>query len=378
MLIMLEMVQTAGLGLALLFLAVLAWGLRRRAGVREPGTPAVSVLVAARNEETALPACLTALAAQDYPPDKTEFILLDDASTDRTGDLVRAWAERDARFRVVRLEEPEQRTVGPKKRALIAGLAVCRGEIVLVTDADCVAGPRWVRRMMECFEPEVAAVAGAVRSRHNRSWMGKLTTFEGVVNAVLNAAVIGAGGALSCIGSNFAYRREAFHAVGGFDRGARSVSGDDDLLLQKFKAAGYRVRFCFDPEARVETDGPETARAYWSRKRRHLSAGKRYAPHWIALAGLLYLGCLATLLLAAGWALGLHPELRFLAGWGAFSLGLATLFHRGASRLGESGWWPWSLPAAFLFPLYFVLLQPLTLLAAPAWKGRSVTMKAAA
>src|SRR5512142_2293885 len=50
--------------------------------------PGISVIVAARNEERALPALLRALLAQDYPPERREIILVDDRSTDGTAELL--------------------------------------------------------------------------------------------------------------------------------------------------------------------------------------------------------------------------------------------------------------------------------------------------
>ena len=61
---------------------------RRGAGVAPvllpPQLPRISILVAARDEETALPRCLTALRALHYPPELIEILVGDDASTDRT------------------------------------------------------------------------------------------------------------------------------------------------------------------------------------------------------------------------------------------------------------------------------------------------------
>jgi len=363
--------QAVGLGMALIFVALLFWGLRRRPGPASDGKPRITVLVAARNEEESLPRCLESLAAQDYPRDFCEFVIIDDASADATPQIAQEYAKRDARFRLLRLEETARRAQGPKKRALAAGLHISRGQIILVTDADCAAPSRWISVMTACFGDDVEAVCGMVRYQDTESWWGRLASFEGLVNQILNAAVIGLGGALSCSGANFAYRRETFLDTGGFDTGAKSFSGDDDLLLQRMKARGKKIRFCFSAQACVETEGPEGIRAYWMRKRRHLSAGRRYALHWILLAGLIYLGCLASVLLAVFKVQGLEVQDSFIWIWAAFSLLLIFLFWRGAWRLESRGWMGWAVPAAILFPLNFVLLQPLTLLSAPSWKGRA-------
>lgn len=367
----LQIIQAIGLGVGLVFVLLLFWGLRTRRRAPSTAQPSVSVLVAARDEAANLLRLLESLAVQDYPPDLCEFVIVDDASTDRTSEIIADWSRRDPRFKLLRLAEPERRTVGPKKRALSAGLEISRGEIILVTDADCSVPPGWIREIVRRFDEETDAVCGLIRFHPHPSFWSRLAAFESAVNAILNAAVIGLGGALSCAGANFAYRREAFLRVGGFDANSRSVSGDDDLLLQRMKAQGLKIRFCESPQAVIETAAPQDGRNYWKRKRRHLSAGNRYATHWLVLAALAYLGCLSSVILGIFSILGNIKTFGFLWLWMVFSAALLALFLWGSFKLGLTRFRLWAISGAISFPLIFALLQPLTLWPAPAWKGRS-------
>jgi len=368
---LLEIIQAIGLGVGLVFVLLLFWGLRSRKQALSTAQPSVSVIVAARDEEANLPRLLESLAGQDYPSDRCEFVIVDDASTDRTSDIIADWSHRDPRFKSLRLAESERRIIGPKKRALSAGLEISRGEIILVTDADCIASPSWIREIVRRFEADTDAVCGLIRFHPHPSFWSRLAAFESTVNSILNAAVIGLGGALSCAGANFAYRREAFRKAGGFDADRRSFSGDDDLLLQRMKAQGLKIKFCESPEAVIETAAPQDGRSYWRRKRRHLSAGSRYAVHWLILAALAYLGCLSSVILGIFAILGYVTTMGFLCLWLVFSTTLLAFFLWGSLRLGLSHFRLWAIPGAISFPLIYALLQPLTLLPAPAWKGRS-------
>jgi cellulose synthase/poly-beta-1,6-N-acetylglucosamine synthase-like glycosyltransferase len=368
---LLEIIQVFGLGVGLVFVLLLFWGLRPRREGFSALRPHVSVLVAARAEEANIGACLESLAGQDYPADRCEFILVDDASADGTGQIIQSWCDRDERFRMLRLNETEQRTQGPKKRALAAAYAVSRGEIIMVTDADCTAGPSWIGQMVRRFDYGTDAVCGLIRFRRNPSFWWRLAAFESAVNSILNAAVIGLGGALSCSGANFAYRREAFLRAGGFDAGGGSFSGDDDLLLQRMKAQGSKVRLCDSADAMIETEAPLNRRSYWRRKRRHLSAGSRYSAQWLLLAGIIYAGCLSSVALSVLATIGFTPSQSYVWIWGLFSLALLSFFLFGVWRLKLSRFRLWAFCGAFAFPLIFTLLQPLTLLPAPVWKGRS-------
>ncbi len=367
----LEIIQAIGLGIGLIFVLLLFWGLRTRRRALSTAQPSVSVLVAARDEEPNLPRLLESLATQDYPSDLCEFVIVDDASTDRSSEIIADWSRRDPRFNLLKLAESERRTIGPKKRALSAGLEISRGEIIMVTDADCAVPTGWIREIVRRFDADTDAVCGLIRFHPHPSFWSRLAAFESAVNAILNAAVIGLGGALSCAGANFAYRREAFQKAGGFDTDSRSFSGDDDLLLQRMKSQGLRIRVCDSPDAVIETAAPPDAESYWRRKRRHLSAGSRYAAHWLILAVFAYLGCLSSVWLAILAIFGFGKSTDFIWLWSAFSLVLLTFFLWGSFKLGLTRFRFWAIPGAISFPLIFALLQPLTLLPAPVWKGRS-------
>ncbi|TKJ42334.1 hypothetical protein CEE37_01240 [candidate division LCP-89 bacterium B3_LCP] len=368
---LIETLQIISLSVTLIFMLFLWLGLRRERIISSSWRPTVTVLVAARNEERDLPGCLESLNKQDYPKDLCEFIIIDDGSTDATGEIAKEWSDKDARFRVIRLEDEQSRSLGPKKRALTKGFDASSGDVIICTDADSHFGLGWLSGMIACFDEKTTAVCGMVKFDPSRSFWGKLAAFEGLVDSILNAAVIGIGGALSCFGANFAYRRKVFNDAGGFDVGSGSLSGDDDLLLQRMRSSGGKIRFCANSQSVVMTQSPQDRRSYWNRKRRHLSAGKRYAFHWIMLALVVFIACLTTDLLAVLWFADYHSNLNFAYMWGFFSLALFIIFIRGKMIMLQEGYWIWSLTISLVFPLYFVVIQPLTLLPAPSWKGRS-------
>lgn len=370
MMIWMQAAQFLCVFIATVFVGALGWGLRRRKSAPFTEQPMVSVLVAARDEAENLPSLLAGLERQDYPSEKSEFIIIDDASSDGTAETAERWARKDRRFRVVHLEDDAVLGIGPKKRALAAGIRISRGEILITTDADSLVSPRWIREMISLFSADTGAVCGRVRYHREDGFFARLAAFEGTLQTVLNAGVIGIGGALSCCGANFAYRRSAFEDAGGFESAGNVFSGDDDLLLQRIRSRGWKIRFCDHAESVVRTSAPKHFGVYYQRKRRHLSVGRRYAAHWIALAAAIYIGCASTLALGLCKLAGYDTGNLFLGWWGIFCAAVWWVYWRGVKRLGEKPEWLMSAAAVLLFPLYFVLLQPLTLFAPPAWKGR--------
>ena len=98
----------------------------RKADTRSLGQwPAVSIIIAARNEGTRLPARLNNLLQLNYPGTR-EIIVVSDGSTDHTAEALR---EYEGRVRTVEIE------AGGKPLALNAGVAIATGEILVFADA---------------------------------------------------------------------------------------------------------------------------------------------------------------------------------------------------------------------------------------------------
>ncbi|GAB4452652.1 MAG: hypothetical protein OHK0029_03980 [Armatimonadaceae bacterium] len=101
--------------------------------------PSLSVLIPARNEEANIGACVESLCAQEYSG-RLEILVLNDGSTDRTGEIVAALAAKDNRVRLIHGGELLPGWKG-KPNALRQLQAAATGEMLLLTDADCVFYP---------------------------------------------------------------------------------------------------------------------------------------------------------------------------------------------------------------------------------------------
>ena len=113
------------------------------------GWPRVSVLVPARNEADGIEAAMQSLLEVDYP--ELEIVLIDDRSTDRTGEIVDRLARRDPRVVALHIERLPDGWLG-KVHALQRGLEACHGEWLLFTDADVHFSPAVVKRAIAYCE----------------------------------------------------------------------------------------------------------------------------------------------------------------------------------------------------------------------------------
>lgn len=174
--------------------------------VPSPATPFVSCLVAVKNEEDVITACIESLFASDYP--RFEVIVVDDGSTDETGRCLRQLRERHPALSVLTLPD----SVG-KKRALTRGVQEAAGEIFVFSDSDCVVEPDAIGRIVRafCAHPDLGAVSGHARALNaSRNLLTKTqdTWYEGQFSVWKAAESV--FGTVTCISGPLAgFRREA-------------------------------------------------------------------------------------------------------------------------------------------------------------------------
>jgi glycosyltransferase involved in cell wall biosynthesis len=196
----------------------------------------IAVIVCAYNEARYLPACLHSLLAQTRPPD--EIIVINNASTDETGAVARAVP----RVRV--LDEATRGLVVARETARLATQA----DVVAYVDADCRAPLQWLERVEARFtnRPAVIAVTGPYRF-YDWDWTGRalIRLYDGIVAPPTHFLVhqtLRLGAIL--YGGNFAVRRDALAAIGGFDR-TIEFHGEDTNLGRRLTPLG-RVAVCSD------------------------------------------------------------------------------------------------------------------------------------
>src|SRR5437588_4073058 len=122
--------------------------------------PAVTVLIAAHNEEAVIADILRALLEVDYPKDKLFIVPVNDRSKDRTREIIDEFVESHP-GRI----QPFHRTDGKpgKAAALKEAMAYVRTELFLVFDADYIPGKALIRQLVSpFFDPEVGSVMGRV------------------------------------------------------------------------------------------------------------------------------------------------------------------------------------------------------------------------
>ena len=131
---------------------------RGLASASRGGEIGVSVVISTRNRSGWLPDCLRSLADQDSDT-PFEVIVIDNASTDGTAEVLGRWCEQDPRFRTAR-EERIGLSAGKNK-----GILLARGATVLFTDDDVIVDRSWVSSYVGLFarrENDIVIAGGRI------------------------------------------------------------------------------------------------------------------------------------------------------------------------------------------------------------------------
>lgn len=343
---------------------VLWFSVRNKKDVQLPDLiPAtrVSVVVACRNEAANIPALLESLAAQDYPAGLLEIIIVNDNSADRTPIVISEF------ITSVRNKSPHDikliyNLFTGKKSAIRRGVEKASGELIIITDADCTVGSRWVSAIAGFYAFTGAdMILAPVHQRPGRGFVQRFGAFEFAALQALTEATGRAGYPVMCNGANMAIRRETYlkHAGRLHDE---IPSGDDMFLLHSVKQAGGDIRYYGDAAAAAHTAAAVSAAALLRQRTRWASKAGRYRDSATLTLAAATAACHAAVTAAAAASLFVPSFLPILAALLAIRLLPDYLITRHALKKQEE-----HLPLLrfiimdILYPFWFVTVGLLSL-----------------
>jgi glycosyltransferase involved in cell wall biosynthesis len=203
--------------------------------------PRVSVIVPVYNAERTLEDCIDSLLELDYPKDNRELILVDNASTDGTAEILRQSAG-ESRI----LFEGRKGSAAARNR----GLVNARGDVVAFTDSDCVVDKDWLRKIVAPLEDDCVGIVGgrilAKRPCNEIEEFGEaIHDHNKAINEYKPPYVIT---------MNWASRLSVLNEVGLFDE--RFIRGQDVDLSWRIFRSGYKI--IYEPEAIVHHGNEKT------------------------------------------------------------------------------------------------------------------------
>ncbi len=362
-----------------LYFAVSAWlasGLKcvkKRPDSSSGDASLVSVLIAARNEENTLPILFESLKNQSYPLEQLEIFVIDDRSEDSTSDIVEKFKNEMPNLNLIEIDSVPD-GVAPKKNAISRGVELSKGEIIVITDADCIVPINWIEEIVDHFSnPKVGLVQGLTGYPKERSKtvLDRFQRLDFFSHSVVAAAGIGKNLPINSNANNFSYRRSIFETLEGYGSVAKVVSGDDDLLLQRVWESGeWEIKYMGSPTSAVVTEPVSTFGDMLQQRKRWGSKTVYYKPRQTITLSIIFLFYIVTFttLLLSPFSIEMAQLLLVLlgikiAGELLFLVPGTALFNEQKMRIDIF----WASPLQLLLVIYSVLGG---VLGSFTWKGK--------
>lgn len=324
--------------------------------------PLISVLIAARNEESNMKACLEGVLRQTFPSDRYEVWIGDDNSSDGTAAVVKQFQASCKNLHLLPVEKNLNGLLG--KANVLAQLArVARGEILLITDADVQVPPGWIDCYARHFRRRVDMISGVV-ALNGQSVFAKLQNADWLTYMAECNEKSNKGQPVTAVGCNMAIRSSTYKAVGGYEKIPFSVTEDYELF-RAVTSAGYAFGSLMDREALAFTNPVKTFGDLLKQRRRWLTGS--FSANWRFVLG-FNLNCLfLPFLLALAFLVNpLIPATLFLYAWVNHIIFLRKVYHKLELKknAGLYLYKPYSMICNVIF--MFVRMMPTPV----EWKGR--------
>lgn len=206
----------------------------------------ISVVIPAYNEEAEIGKCLDSLIKQDLAKEKFEVIVVDNASTDKTAEIIK-------KYPVKYVYEPRRSVVMARQ----AGVNASSGEIIVSADADTVYPKTWLTRIKTKFEtkPDLVALVGWIYYRGTPAWFNVLNGLSQETNLFISKH---AKKFPLAFAANMAFKKESFLEIGGYPAHLPEL-GDQQYILKKFLALGKVIVdpkiYCFTSRRQFRSAG---------------------------------------------------------------------------------------------------------------------------
>ncbi len=245
--------------------------------------PFVSILIPAHNEALVIEDTVRAVSTQEYPPHRFEVIVINDGSSDGTGEIVRG-LQREYQ-QLICYDVPKGQGGKGKSRTLNAGMKIAKGSAICVFDADNTPNHDCLLLLVKTLleQPNLVAVNAMVRTRNANA--GLLTRFINLEFIYFQWLFQGGRWAwfkLSMLmGTGYLIWREALDILGGFDE--KSLVDDTEISLRIFRGK-RRIRWI--PYAVTWEQEPDSFRV-WRKQRTRWAMGNLAVTRKYLLPGLL-------------------------------------------------------------------------------------------
>ena len=201
--------------------------------------PKVSVVIPIYNGEADLPDLISCLRAQTYPAELVEYLLVDNASRDRTAAILQAAAQ-DAKSQRLTISYLSENQIQSSYATRNAGIRASTGEIIAFTDADCRPHSSWLYALIQPFaDPAVGLVGGTILALPGKTLLEKYAKRK---NTLSHEGTISHPFCPYAAAANLAIRRQVLEWIGLF-RPYLTTGGDVDICWRIQLQSSWQLYF---------------------------------------------------------------------------------------------------------------------------------------
>ncbi|MBD3303628.1 glycosyltransferase [Candidatus Woesearchaeota archaeon] len=222
--------------------------------------PKVTIGIPAYNEEKTIEKTVNSIVNSDYPKEKTEIIIVNDGSKDRTAKVSQEIINKNKEYNIILINKPN----GGKSSAVNAAIDKATGEFFAVVDADSRIEKDSIHKVIPHFEEEnTGAVISRVRVDSPNKTLERIQFFEYVMSNFIRKLMAVLGTLAITPGVLSVYRTEILRKVGGFTKDRNNLTEDLEIAM-RLKYQGYRVEM--ETDSTTHTIAPQNLKAFWKQR----------------------------------------------------------------------------------------------------------------
>lgn len=211
----------------------------------------ISLIIPAYNEEDSIGACVDAALKNSHDLFH-EIIVIDNASTDRTKEIIEKKIQVGTSTTLRVVTETNKGLTRARQR----GLLEATGDLLAYTDADTLLPETWAEDALKVFNAneKVVCLSGPYRYHDGSWWRNAIMTTLWYLSAPIMYRIVG----YMVLGGNFIARKWALEKMGGFDKNIEFYGEDTDIArrLSKFGKVVFRMDFfIYSSGRRFEDEG---------------------------------------------------------------------------------------------------------------------------
>ena len=336
----------------------------------------ISVVIPARNEEANLPQLLDSFMHQTYR--NYEVVIIDDASTDRTWEIIESYMKRDSRIHGYKTDPDRKLAKSGKINALLQAIEHATGDYLYCTDADTIHGPDAISFGYAIMKRKNLDIISGFPTERCKSFIGSISMSSMLLSFIYVPHFLARFHNLSlftvAIGQFIMMKRKSYDEIGGYTA-VGTQTCDDMAIAKHFVRCGKKYQLV--PISDHVTCNMYTARkdAFYGIAR---SIGALITTQWyvlilivfILLAFLQIVAAPIMILIPALWSINIYGMLMMTLGivalcviWALCALEVGYPFKVAISCIAVF----WQIGHMYLYGLILKLRGRKFI-----WKGRAV------